>query len=169
MNEITITAKNGTSDVSTTAQQYAVAIARQPAPASMSGGLRLAPVANLRRPRKRRWMMTTSAVEHTSRTPSTPADAGFASVSPTKSLNASTAMIGLSSASTKGTPKFSSVSINTSRAPASIDGITIGKVTLQKVRQRDAPRFWLASSTETSSAFRPATVGNRTYGYSVNT
>ncbi len=59
--------------------------------------------------------------------------------------------------------------MNTSSAPARTDGITIGKITWRNVRQREAPRFWLASSTDTSSAFNPATVGSNTYGYKVST
>ncbi len=107
-------------------------------------------------------MRSTSAVETISSTPSTPAEDGFWSVSPTKSLKASTERIGLSSASTIGTPKFSSVSMKTRSAPDSTEGMTIGKVTVQKPRQREAPRLRLASSTETSIAFSPAMVGKST-------
>jgi hypothetical protein len=52
--------------------------------------------------------------------------------------------------------------MKTRSAPASTEGTTIGSVTVQKPRHREAPRFWLASSTETSMAFSPATVGRRT-------
>ena len=68
----------------------------------------------------------------------------------------------MSSASTAGTPKFSIVSMNTNSAPDSTDGITIGRVTVRNVRASEEPRFWAASSTERSTALRPATVGSST-------
>ena len=68
----------------------------------------------------------------------------------------------MSSASTKGTPKFSRVSMKTSSAPASIDGITIGSVTVQHVRRGEEPRLCAASSTETSTALKAAMVGSST-------
>ena len=46
--------------------------------------------------------------------------------------------------------------------------MTIGTVTVQKVRQRDAPRFCPASSTEMSTALKAASVGMTTKGKSVN-
>ena len=83
-------------------------------------------------------------------------------VSPMKSLKASTAKIGMSSASTKGTPKFSSVSMKTSSAPARIAGMTIGKVTVHTVRRGEEPRLCAASSMETSTALKAAMVGSST-------
>ena len=83
-------------------------------------------------------------------------------VSPMNSLKASTAKIGMSSASTKGTPKFSRVSMNTSSAPASTAGSTIGKVTVQTVRRGEEPSPWAASSMETSTALKAAMVGSST-------
>ena len=83
-------------------------------------------------------------------------------VSPMNSLNASTAKIGMSSASTKGTPKFSRVSMNTSSAPASTAGSTIGKVTVHTVRRGEEPSPWAASSMETSTALKAAMVGSST-------
>ena len=79
-----------------------------------------------------------------------------------KSLKASTAKIGMSSASTKGTPKFSNVSMKTSSPPARIEGMTIGKVTVHSVRRGEEPRLCAASSTEMSTARKPAMVGNST-------
>ena len=83
-------------------------------------------------------------------------------VSPMNSLKASTAKIGMSSASTNGTPKFSSVSMNTSSAPASIAGSTIGRVTVRTVRRGEEPRPCAASSIETSTALKAAMVGSST-------
>ena len=77
-------------------------------------------------------------------------------------MKASTAKIGMSSASTKGTPKFSRVSIRTSSPPARIAGITIGKVTVQTVRAGEEPRFCAASSIDTSTALKAAIVGSST-------
>ena len=74
----------------------------------------------------------------------------------------------MSSASTNGTPKLSSASMKTSSPPASTEGMTIGTVTVQKVRPRDAPRFCAASSTEMSTALKAASVGRTTKGKSVN-
>ena len=68
----------------------------------------------------------------------------------------------MSSASTAGTPKFSRVSMRTSSAPDSTEGMTIGSVIVRNVRARDEPSPWAASSTETSTALRPATVGSST-------
>lgn len=73
----------------------------------------------------------------------------------------------MSSASTKGTPKLSIASMKTSSAPASTAGMTMGTVTVQKVRQRDEPRFCPASSTEMSTALKAARVGKTTKGNSV--
>ena len=73
----------------------------------------------------------------------------------------------MSSASTKGTPKLSITSMKTSNPPASTAGMTIGTVTVQKVRQREEPRFCPASSTETSTALNAARVGKTTKGNSV--
>ncbi len=68
----------------------------------------------------------------------------------------------MSSPSTNGTPKFSSASMNTSSAPARIDGSTTGSTTVASTRQRDAPRFWPASSIDRSTAFSAAKVGRTT-------
>ncbi len=51
MNESTTTAKKGIRDAMTTPQQHALATSRSPEPISMTGGLRLAPVAKRRRAR----------------------------------------------------------------------------------------------------------------------
>ena len=59
-------------------------------------------------------------------------------------------------------------SMNTSRPPASTAGMTIGTVTVQKVRQREAPRFCPASSTQMSTALNAARVGITTNGKSVS-
>ena len=74
------------------------------------------------------------------------------------------ARMGLSSASTNGTPKFSSASMNTSRPPARIEGSASGIVTVRSMRARDAPRFCAASSTEMSIDLKAATVGSTTNG-----
>ena len=78
------------------------------------------------------------------------------------SLKASTAKIGRSSASTKGTPKFSRVSMKTSSAPARIAGSTIGRITVRTVRPGEEPRPCAASSIDTSTALKAATVGSST-------
>ena len=83
-------------------------------------------------------------------------------VSPMNSLKASTAKIGRSSASTKGTPKFSSVSMNTSNAPASTAGSTMGSVTVRTVRPGEEPSPCAASSIETSTDLKAASVGSST-------
>ena len=131
-------------------------------PTGRIGGARRLLVAKRRAARKRRCTSRTSTVIAISSTPSTPAEAGLGAVSPMNSLKASTAKIGMSSASTKGTPKFSSVSMKTSRAPASTAGITIGRVTVQTVRRGEEPSPWAASSIETSTALKAAMVGSRT-------
>ena len=51
--------------------------------------------------------------------------------------------------------------------PLLILGMTIGTVTVQKVRQREEPRFCPASSTEMSTALNAATVGKTTKGNKV--
>ena len=119
-------------------------------------------MAKRRFARKRRWISSTSEVIRISSTPSTPADDGFGAVSPTNSLKASTAKIGMSSASTNGTPKFSSVSMKTSRPPARIEGTTMGRVTVHSVRRGEEPRLCAASSIDTSTALKPAIVGSST-------
>lgn len=68
----------------------------------------------------------------------------------------------MSSASTKGTPKFSSVSMKTSRPPASTAGMMTGTVTVRNTRQREAPRFCPASSIEASTARTAAIAGSST-------
>src|SRR3546814_11944633 len=70
----------------------------------------------------------------------------------------------MSSASTTGTPKLSIVSMNTSSAPDRTEGITIGKITVRKVRQRVPPRLSPASSPDKSTAFSAATTGISTKG-----
>ena len=126
------------------------------------GGVCRALVAKRREAKNRRCTSSTAAVVRISSTPSTPAEAGLGAVSPMKSLKASTAKIGRSSASTKGTPKFSSVSMKTSRAPARIAGSTIGSITVRTVRLGDEPSPCAASSIDTSTALKAATVGSST-------
>ena len=98
----------------------------------------------------------------TSSTLSAAAAAAFGSDSPANSLKMSSARNGRSSASTAGTPKFSSASMKTSSAPASTDGTTMGNSTVRNACQRDAPRLRAASSIERSTALNPARVGSST-------
>jgi hypothetical protein len=52
--------------------------------------------------------------------------------------------------------------MKTSSAPESTEGITTGRITVRNTRQRDAPRFCPASSIETSTALKAASVGSTT-------
>ena len=50
--------------------------------------------------------------------------------------------------------------MNTSSAPARIDGSTSGSVTVRSMRAREAPRFCAASSTDTSIDLNAAVTGS---------